>query len=89
MKANEYVVEMEIPVVGPRDIVCPAIRFSATPVSPKSSVPELGEHGFEILESLGLTDDEIVELNVQLDQGYHRLAQKYSVGNNASRDANR
>ena len=60
--ASGSIIETEHPIVGRVRQARPAARFSATPVTPPRGAPWLGEHNFEILTGLGLSDDEIARL---------------------------
>jgi crotonobetainyl-CoA:carnitine CoA-transferase CaiB-like acyl-CoA transferase len=52
--ANEYVVDIEIPVVGKTRTVGTLMRFSRTPTSVPGRPPGLGAHTVEVLSALGL-----------------------------------
>ncbi len=60
--ASGSIIETEHPIVGRVRQARPAARFSATPVTPPRGAPCLGEHNYEILTGLGLSDDEIARL---------------------------
>ena len=51
--ANEYVVEMDVPVIGKTKVVGNLLTFSATPASAKGPPPALGEGNAEIMARLG------------------------------------
>ena len=64
--ANDYIVELQHPQIGPiREIGLP-IRFSATPAGPRSCAPELGQDTETVLLEYGLDWDEI---NALRDKG--------------------
>lgn len=56
--ANEYVVEVDHPELGPTRMAGNPLRFSETAVEIAASAPALGEHTDAILESLGYGDEE-------------------------------
>ena len=60
--ANEMMVPIEHPVVGPTRILGVPLRLSATPSVPLRPAPLLGEHTDAILRSLGYTAERIAEL---------------------------
>jgi crotonobetainyl-CoA:carnitine CoA-transferase CaiB-like acyl-CoA transferase len=60
--ASGSIIETEHPIVGRVRQARSAARFSATPVAPPRGAPCLGEHNYEILTGLGLSDDEIARL---------------------------
>jgi len=51
--ANDYVVEMDVPVIGKTKIVGNLLTFSATPASVKGPPPALGEANAEVMARLG------------------------------------
>lgn len=60
--ANDYIVELEHPQIGPiREIGMP-IRFSRTPAGPRSCAPELGQDTEAVLLENGFDWDEISAL---------------------------
>jgi len=60
--ANDYIVDVDHPVIGTiREIGMP-IRFGNTPVGAFTSAPELGQHTEEVLLEFGFDWDEIIAL---------------------------
>ena len=58
--ANEYVVEIEHPNVGPIKMLGLPIKLSETPGKVRTPAPELGQHTEEVLtEVLGYTWDDV------------------------------
>jgi CoA:oxalate CoA-transferase len=60
--ANEYIAEYDHPVLGAVKRVAFPGRFSRTPPSIKCPAPEVGQHTEEILQELGYSWEQIVEL---------------------------
>lgn len=60
--ANGYIVEQELPLFGRQRIVGLHIQLSETPGEPGTPAPQLGEHTRESLLALGLTAEEIDDL---------------------------
>ena len=61
--ANDYIVEFDDPVVGPRQTVGFPVSLSETPLRISRRAPEFGEHTeLVLMESLGLDWDEISRL---------------------------
>ena len=60
--ANDYIVELDHPQVGPLKQVGIAVKMSATPGAVRSTAPEYGQHTEEVLLAAGFTWDEIVAL---------------------------
>ena len=57
--ANGYIVDMDLPVIGPSKVVGNLIGLSATPGSVKGPPPALGEATAEVMRRLDFTDAEI------------------------------
>ena len=57
--ANGYIVDMDLPVIGPSKVVGNLISLSATPGSVKGPPPALGEGTAEIMRRVGFNDAEI------------------------------
>jgi formyl-CoA transferase len=63
---NEYITEIEHPIMGRCRVVGIPIHFSGTPAKVAQAAPQLGQHTEEILvEICGYTWDEIVDLKEQ------------------------
>jgi formyl-CoA transferase len=63
VKANNYVVDYEHPVLGNMTLLGMPIKLSATPGDPRGHAPELGEHTEVLLtETLGYSWDEVARL---------------------------
>jgi len=61
--ANDYVVKVEHPTLGPIDVVGVPCKFSETPASANGWAPEFGEHTEQVLiDDLGYTWDDITKL---------------------------
>ena len=52
VKANEYIVDHEIPGIGKTQVLGMPVRLSATPGQPRGHAPELGEHTELLLTEL-------------------------------------
>ena len=65
--ANDYLVDMEIPGVGPTVVVGNLVRLSETPGSAKGPSAEPGQHTEEVLLELGYSWDEITALNQETE----------------------
>jgi crotonobetainyl-CoA:carnitine CoA-transferase CaiB-like acyl-CoA transferase len=63
--ANDYIVDMELPVIGPSKVVGNLIDLSATPGSVKGPPPALGEGNAEIMSRLGFGAHEIEAVTAQ------------------------
>jgi crotonobetainyl-CoA:carnitine CoA-transferase CaiB-like acyl-CoA transferase len=57
--ANGYIVEMELPGIGPSRVVGNPVALSATPGSVKGPPPALGEANAEVMARLGFGDADI------------------------------
>ncbi|MEX2372898.1 MAG: CoA transferase, partial [Dehalococcoidia bacterium] len=64
--ANDYIVGMEHPHMGPIRVVSTPIAYSATPVALQGPEPVLGQHTEEVLLEMGYDWPQIIELR---DQG--------------------
>ncbi len=63
VKANEYIVDYQHPVLGQMSLLGMPVKLSATPGEPRGHAPELGEHTETILtETLGYSWDEVAKL---------------------------
>ncbi len=71
--ANGYIVDMDLPVIGPSKVVGNLINLSETPGSVKGPPPALGEATAEIMRRLGFDDAEI-ESVVKQAQAQRELA---------------
>ncbi|MCZ6887538.1 MAG: CoA transferase [Gammaproteobacteria bacterium] len=58
-RANDYIVDMEVPVTGKTSTVGTLMAFSRTPTTAPDSLPALGEHTAEIMTSLGFAETEV------------------------------
>jgi crotonobetainyl-CoA:carnitine CoA-transferase CaiB-like acyl-CoA transferase len=57
--ANEYIVDMDLPVIGPSKVVGNLVALSDTPGSVKGPPPALGEGNGEIMARLGFSASQI------------------------------
>ena len=60
--ANEFVVELDHPLIGPYKTFAPPIRMERTPTRIRSSSPPLDADTDAILGELGFSDTEVTEL---------------------------
>jgi crotonobetainyl-CoA:carnitine CoA-transferase CaiB-like acyl-CoA transferase len=60
--ARNYYEQLEHPIVGVRDYPSLPFRYASVDRWLRRAAPMLGEHNHEILTDLGLSDDEIAEL---------------------------
>jgi crotonobetainyl-CoA:carnitine CoA-transferase CaiB-like acyl-CoA transferase len=63
IRANDYVVELEHPVIGSYATAGMPISFSETPAGITATSPRLGEHTAQVLADVGLTASEIADLH--------------------------
>ena len=63
--ANGYIVDMDLPVIGPSKVVGNLIGLSATPGSVKGPPPALGEATAEVMGRLGFGKAEIESVIAQ------------------------
>jgi len=66
--ANDYIVEMELPVIGRTKIVGNLLDFSATPASVKGPPPALGEANTEVLRRLGFTMTDVDAVGARVEE---------------------
>ncbi len=59
---NEFVVEVEHPLLGPYKTFGPPLRMDATPTRIRSSAPLLDEHTDAVMAEIGLPSEEIARL---------------------------
>lgn len=57
--ANDYIVEIDLPVSGPTKTVGTLMTFSDTPTERPKTAPTLGQHTTEVLSELGFSDAQI------------------------------
>jgi crotonobetainyl-CoA:carnitine CoA-transferase CaiB-like acyl-CoA transferase len=63
VRANEYVVDVVHPRLGKLSVLGSPVQFGETPVRPRTTAPELGEHTEEVLAGiLGYSATKIAEL---------------------------
>ncbi len=60
--ANNYVTEMDHPILGHTRVLGVPVSFSKSPAAPRSPAPEFGQHTEEVLLELGYSWDDIVQL---------------------------
>jgi formyl-CoA transferase len=58
---NDFIVELEHPLLGPYKTFGPVVRMDRTPTSIRSSAPLLDEHTDEVLAEMGFTEERIRE----------------------------
>ena len=59
---NNYVAEVDHPLMGPIRMAGPMIQMSETPLAVQGPSPTLGQHTDDVLHELGYTDDQIAAL---------------------------
>lgn len=64
VRANGYL-RSAAEVGGETDVVCPPVRFSATPAAAAPTAPEMGQHTEEVLLELGYSWDDIARLQAE------------------------
>ena len=64
--ANDYLVDLTHPLLGPYRTIAPVARMSDTPLAPRDTAPLFGEHTLDILRALGYTD---AEASALVDKG--------------------
>ena len=63
VKANDYIVQFDHPLIGPSNWLQTPVTYSKTPLSTRKMAPALGENTEDILTNLlGYTWDEVVIL---------------------------
>ena len=62
VRANDYIVTLEHPSLGPVEVPGTPIKMSETPTGPRATAPELGQHTEEILLDLGYDWESIARL---------------------------
>ena len=65
--ANDYIVEIDLPVSGKTKTVGTLMAFSETPTDKPKPAPTLGEHTRAILRDLEFTDAEIDSVNTDAE----------------------
>ncbi|MDA1073687.1 MAG: CoA transferase [Proteobacteria bacterium] len=61
--ANDYIVDIDLPVTGPVKTVGSLISFSETPTDAPHLPPGLGEHTDAVLADVGMSQNDIAALN--------------------------
>jgi len=62
LKARDYIVEIEHPVLGRKKYLGAPFKLPACPGGPSEPAPLLGQHNESVFEELGLSSDEIANL---------------------------
>ena len=62
IKARRAFIERDHPTAGPTTLLAPWIHLSKTPTSIHHDAPTIGQHTDEVLASLGLTTEDLVQL---------------------------
>jgi len=62
IKARRAFIERDHPTAGPTTLLAPWIHLSKTPTSIHHVAPTIGQHTDEVLASLGLTTEDLVQL---------------------------
>lgn len=63
--ANDFFTTIEHPTFGKIPLVMAPGQFSKTPVGPRASAPEMGQHTEQVLEEIGYSWDDIVRYKEQ------------------------
>ena len=59
---NDYMIELDHPVLGPYRTFAPPVRMDATPTRAQGPAPPLAHHTAEVLREVGLEDDAVQRL---------------------------
>jgi formyl-CoA transferase/CoA:oxalate CoA-transferase len=70
--ANEYIIEMDLPVIGHTKMLGNLVHLSETPGVADRQPPELGQHTEEVLLEFGFSWDEIVVMNDETSEALRR-----------------
>ena len=65
LKARDYIVEIEHPVLGRKKYLGAPFKLPACPGGPSEPAPLLGQHNESVFEGLGVSSDEIANLREQ------------------------
>ena len=65
LKARDYIVEIEHPVLGRKKYLGAPFKLPACPGGPSEPAPLLGQHNESVFEELGVSSDEIANLREQ------------------------
>ncbi len=87
VEADEVVVEIDHPIIGPIPTIAQPSRFERTPATYRLPPPQLGEHTRVVLRELGMTEGEIEELSRAGVVTWPGLADGYGGGVGGSESA--